>query len=90
MRDGNGYIKYNFIWTDLIGTYNHFLFKNTTTTWRDSINKSKWGKRKDRYYSGESRRTDKKFFKKMLKDDYGIENLNQNINYESIKNYTEG
>ena len=76
------------MWIDLIGTYNHFLFKNVTTTRSDSINKQKWGKKnKSRYYDHRSRISDKKFFRNLLKEDYGI--VNFNFNYESVKDYTE-
>jgi hypothetical protein len=91
IKDGNKYIRHNYLWIELIGTYNHFLFKTTATNLSSSRYKQKWGKKgkNHRYHDSSpfTRVADKKFFKKMLKDDYGITKFN--FNYESIENYTE-
>lgn len=63
-------------WTDFIGTETHFLYKSCTTS--DSRYKDKWGRKGRGYYDndGMTRIKDKKLFKKMLEQDYGIKHLN--------------
>lgn len=84
--DANGNVMTSYRWIDFIGTYDHFLSKTLTT--KSSKYKNKWGKRRKAYWDsdGKNRVADKKKFKKMLENDYGIKHLN--ISYGFIQNIT--
>lgn len=87
-RDANGNLIQHYQWINLIGTSQHFMFKTYVTSKGDSKYKNKWGRRPKKAWWDEFNRTsDKKSFRKMLEVDYGIKHMN--IEYESIRNYTE-
>jgi hypothetical protein len=79
----------NLMWIDLIGSQFHFLFKNNTcSTSRYNYKYGSKGKKRYRDYSSKKTRIwQKKYYKSMLKKDYGITHLN--FKYESITNYTQ-
>ncbi len=80
----------NPMWIMFIGSPEHYMYKTHTTKKWDSERKDKWGhKGKKGRYDNDSHNTrvaDKKFFKRMLKDDLGIEKFN--FNYGSLQDST--
>ncbi len=81
---------FNSRWIVFIGSPEHYMYKTHTTKKWDSERKDKWGhKGKKGRYDNDSHNTrvaDKKFFKRMLKDDLGIEKFN--FNYGSLQDHT--
>ena len=76
--NANGQYIENYKWMDYIGTDTHFMYK--TYTCKSSKYKEKWGKKGRRtLWPSEGykcRIKDKRRFKKMLEQDYGIKHLN--------------
>ena len=67
-------------WMSMIGTSTHFMYKGYTCKSVDSKWNEKWGQKgkgkfpSDRHQN--CRINDKRLFKKMLQDDYGIKHFN--------------
>lgn len=80
----------NPLWIMFIGSPEHYMYKTHTTKRYDSERKDKWGHKgkKGKYDNGsrDNRVSDKRFFKKMLKYDLGIEKFN--FNYGSLQDNT--
>lgn len=88
MSDANKNTIRHYLWVDLIGTDYHYMFKTMTSTQSGRYRYGKKGRKMRGYYGSDikNRVYDKKMFKKMIEQDYGIKHFN--ISYGFMESNT--